>query len=110
MSVMQTPEGRIDIRQLSIVLGQGGQAFEAVQGLDCQIEAGQFVCVLGPSGCGKSTLLGAWARPNGTGPLMKSLRWWAWKASPGTGRTSSPEACSNGWRSPGCWSTVHGCC
>lgn len=47
MSVMQTPEGRIDIRQLSIVLGEGAQAFEAVQGLDCQIEAGQFVCVLG---------------------------------------------------------------
>ncbi|MBC3361857.1 ABC transporter ATP-binding protein [Pseudomonas sp. SWRI154] len=61
MSVMQTPEGRIDIRQLSIVLGQGAQAFEAVQGLDCQIEAGQFVCILGPSGCGKSTLLGALA-------------------------------------------------
>jgi NitT/TauT family transport system ATP-binding protein len=58
---MQTPEGRIDIRQLSIVLGTGAQAFEAVQGLDCQIEAGQFVCVLGPSGCGKSTLLGALA-------------------------------------------------
>jgi len=61
MSAMQTPEGRIDIRQLSIVLGQGAQAFEAVQGLDCQIEAGQFVCILGPSGCGKSTLLGALA-------------------------------------------------
>jgi NitT/TauT family transport system ATP-binding protein len=61
MSVMQTPEGRIDIRQVSIVLGQGAQAFEAVQGLDCQIEAGQFVCILGPSGCGKSTLLGALA-------------------------------------------------
>jgi len=61
MSVMQTPEGRIDIHQLSIVLGQGAQAFEAVQGLDCQIEAGQFVCILGPSGCGKSTLLGALA-------------------------------------------------
>lgn len=61
MSLMQTPEGRIDIRQLSIVLGLGTQAFEAVQGLDCQIEAGQFVCVLGPSGCGKSTLLGALA-------------------------------------------------
>lgn len=61
MSAMQTPEGRIDIRQLSIVLGEGQQAFEAVQGLDCQIEPGQFVCILGPSGCGKSTLLGALA-------------------------------------------------
>ena len=61
MSVMQTPEGRIDIRQLSIVLGEGREAFEAVQDLDCQIEPGQFVCILGPSGCGKSTLLGALA-------------------------------------------------
>jgi NitT/TauT family transport system ATP-binding protein len=61
MSAMQTPEGRIDIRQLSIVLGEGREAFEAVQGLDCQIEPGQFVCILGPSGCGKSTLLGALA-------------------------------------------------
>jgi len=61
MSVMQTPEGRIDIRQLSIVLGEGRDAFEAVQDLDCQIEPGQFVCILGPSGCGKSTLLGALA-------------------------------------------------
>jgi len=61
MSVMQTPEGRIDIRQLSIVLGEGRDAFEAVQNLDCQIEPGQFVCILGPSGCGKSTLLGALA-------------------------------------------------
>ncbi|CAI8978591.1 putative ATP-binding protein BAB2_1147 [Pseudomonas sp. IT-232MI5] len=61
MSVMQTPEGRIDIRQLSIVLGAGREAFEAVRELDCQIEPGQFVCILGPSGCGKSTLLGALA-------------------------------------------------
>lgn len=61
MTAMQTPEGRIDIRQLSIVLGEGQQAFEALQALDCQIEPGQFVCILGPSGCGKSTLLGALA-------------------------------------------------
>lgn len=61
MSVFQHLEGRIDIRQLSISLGEGSTAFEAVQGLDCQIEPGQFVCILGPSGCGKSTLLGALA-------------------------------------------------
>jgi NitT/TauT family transport system ATP-binding protein len=61
MSVFQQPEGRIDIRGLSISLGEGSAAFEAVQGIDCQIEPGQFVCILGPSGCGKSTLLGALA-------------------------------------------------
>lgn len=63
MSVYQhapTP-GRIDGRQLSIRLGQGHEAFEAVQRLDFAIEPGEFVCILGPSGCGKSTLLGALA-------------------------------------------------
>src|SRR5476651_2665026 len=54
-------EGRVDIRGLSIVLGEKQQAFEAVKALDCRIEPGQFVCILGPSGCGKSTLLGALA-------------------------------------------------
>jgi NitT/TauT family transport system ATP-binding protein len=61
MSSFQHPEGRIDIHDVSITLGQNKEAFEAVQGLDCQIEPGEFVCILGPSGCGKSTLLGALA-------------------------------------------------
>ncbi len=53
--------GRIDVERLSIRLGEGAQAFEAVQALDFNIAAGEFVCILGPSGCGKSTLLGALA-------------------------------------------------
>ncbi|MFG5863182.1 ABC transporter ATP-binding protein [Metapseudomonas sp. CR1201] len=53
--------GRIEARGISIRLGQGKQAFEAVQSLDFAIAAGEFVCILGPSGCGKSTLLGALA-------------------------------------------------
>ncbi|AZD49268.1 ABC transporter ATP-binding protein [Pseudomonas chlororaphis] len=61
MSAVLAAAGRIDIQQVSISLGQGAQAFEAVQGLECQIQPGEFVCILGPSGCGKSTLLGALA-------------------------------------------------
>jgi NitT/TauT family transport system ATP-binding protein len=61
MNINTSPGGRIDVRGVSISLGEGQAAFEAVQGLDCQIESGEFVCILGPSGCGKSTVLGALA-------------------------------------------------
>jgi NitT/TauT family transport system ATP-binding protein len=61
-SYQQAPEpGRIEARGVSIRLGHGSQAFEAVQALDFTIAPGEFVCILGPSGCGKSTLLGALA-------------------------------------------------
>lgn len=61
MNAATHPAGRVDIRGLSIILGEKHTAFEAVQKIDCQIEPGRFVCILGPSGCGKSTLLGALA-------------------------------------------------
>ncbi|MBA1200348.1 ABC transporter ATP-binding protein [Pseudomonas capeferrum] len=55
------PLGRVEVERLTIRLGEGQQAFEAVQSLDFSVAAGEFVCILGPSGCGKSTLLGALA-------------------------------------------------
>ena len=53
--------GAIEIDSLGIRLGEGAQAFDAVQDVSLSIAPGEFVCVLGPSGCGKSTLLGALA-------------------------------------------------
>ncbi len=34
-----------------------GSAMLAVQSLDLDVQAGEFLCIVGPSGCGKSTLL-----------------------------------------------------
>ncbi|MFF7709010.1 ATP-binding cassette domain-containing protein [Pseudomonas sp. NPDC007930] len=53
--------GRVTGASVSLRLGEGAQAFEALQAVSFSVEPGQFACLLGPSGCGKSTLLGALA-------------------------------------------------
>ena len=57
----RTELGRIAAQDVSIRLGRGAEAFEAVQKVSFAIEPGELVCLIGPSGCGKSTLLGALA-------------------------------------------------
>jgi putative ABC transport system ATP-binding protein len=49
------------------VFRRGGQIIRAVDGVDLQVGAGEFVALEGPSGCGKTTLLqllGALDRPS----------------------------------------------
>ncbi len=44
---------KVEIRGLHKYFGQN----EVLRGIDCDIEAGEVVCVIGPSGSGKSTFL-----------------------------------------------------
>ena len=50
---------QIEIRDAGKTFWQDGQEFTAFQGINLDIEKGEFICLLGPSGCGKSTLLNA---------------------------------------------------
>ena len=53
----ESQRGTICVDHVSMVFRRDGKTFVAVEGIDLQIEAGEFVALLGPSGCGKSTLL-----------------------------------------------------
>ena len=47
----------IDITKMTKTYGEGDIAVHALNGLDLQVERGEFVAIMGPSGSGKSTLM-----------------------------------------------------
>jgi putative ABC transport system ATP-binding protein len=50
----------IRLSRVTKVYGTGAQASTALDNVDLEIGAGQFVSLMGPSGSGKTTLLNLW--------------------------------------------------
>lgn len=47
----------LETRGIEVDFGNGTDALTVLNGLDIQVDQGEFLTVMGPSGCGKSTLL-----------------------------------------------------
>lgn len=57
MNTAESPAPLLSLRGLTKVYGQGDTAFQALAGVDLDINAGEFVAIMGPSGSGKSTAM-----------------------------------------------------
>lgn len=57
MTPSGSPAPKVAVRGVSKVFQRKSDALIVLQGVDLDVSAGEFVCLLGPSGCGKSTLM-----------------------------------------------------
>ena len=55
---LATPVSKVGLREICLSYRtQSGERLLALDRINLQVRAGEFLCVVGPSGCGKSTLL-----------------------------------------------------
>jgi NitT/TauT family transport system ATP-binding protein len=57
IDVQAATASKIWVKDVSRHFQTADGRFSALEGIDLQVEPGEFLCMVGPSGCGKSTLL-----------------------------------------------------
>ena len=49
--------GKLEARNIEKYFKHDGKPLKTLDGIDLNVQDGEFLCIVGPSGCGKSTFL-----------------------------------------------------